>query len=153
MPFFIIFLVIPFVEISVFIAVGEKIGLFTTLGLAFLTAIIGGAIIRHQGLHILSTARAQLGDNMLPVQEIFDGFCLVAAGALLITPGFVTDFIGFTLLVPQARIALRSAVGQHFNFQNHTHNAGPVPGNRASRPPPGVIEGEFEDLTQDKNEN
>lgn len=151
MPFFIIFLVIPFVEISVFIAVGEKIGLFTTLALAFLTAIIGGSIIRHQGLHILNTARNQLGENMLPVQEIFDGFCLVAAGALLITPGFVTDIIGFSLLIPQLRIALRSAIGHHFKFQAFDHES--AHGKSQTPPPPGVIEGEYEDLTQDKNQN
>jgi len=147
MVFFIVFLLIPFVEIGVFIAVGEEIGLFTTLALAFLTAILGGAIIRYQGLQTFLSFQNSMRGGAMPVQEIFDGFCLVAAGALLITPGFVTDTIGFLLLVPKIRAVLRTLIGKHMEMRaNYTeYRGGPRPG----RGPEGdVIDADYEDLSE-----
>lgn len=115
MIFFVLFLIIPFIEIAVFMQVGEVIGLWQTLFFAFLTAIIGGGIIRYQGLKTFMSAQKALQSNDLPVQEIFDGFCLVAAGALLITPGFVTDTIGFLLLIPPIRVYIRQFFGQNMH--------------------------------------
>ncbi len=135
--FFIIFLVIPFIEIAVFIAVGEHIGLFTTLLLAFLTAIIGGAIIRYQGLGTFSSLRMTMERGEMPVKELFEGFCLVAAGALLITPGFVTDTAGFLLLVPQVREALRDFLMRHGTWT--------VYGEKTRNPD--IIEVEYTDIT------
>lgn len=145
MPFFVIFLMIPFVEIMVFIAVGEHIGLFTTLALAFVTAIIGGAIIRHQGFQTFSSLQQNMNRGEMPVQEIFDGFCLVAAGATLITPGFVTDTIGFLLLVPAVRRALRVALGKHFTVGP----SGRAGFSSARRPyhDPDILDGEYEDVS------
>ena len=145
MPFFIIFLAIPLVEISVFIAVGEHIGLGTTLLLALLTAIIGGIIIRKQGMDTVHSLQTQMSGGGLPLKELFDGFCLVAAGATLITPGFVTDAIGFTLLVPQIRDGLRHVLGKHFKPQNHTPG-GPTP--RDSN----VIEVDYVDITPEEDD-
>ena len=143
MPLFIIFLVIPFIEIGVFIAVGEQIGLFTTLALAFLTAIIGGAIIRYQGLETFTLMRGQMDRGVMPLKEIFDGFCLVAAGALLITPGFVTDTLGFLLLVPPVREAVRNALAKHLKADITT----------AARPrDPNVIEADYIDITVEEDD-
>ena len=143
MPFFIIFLLIPFIEIAVFIWVGGQIGIGVTLLLTFLTAVIGGLIIKYQGLFTVSTMRDTLTRGALPVKEIFDGFCLVTAGAMLITPGFVTDIIGFTLLVPPVRDAIRDRIAQsrHFQFKAGSHDG---TDHRSNTPPPGVIEGEYE---------
>lgn len=140
MPFFILFLLIPFIEIAVFIWVGGEIGIGTTLLLTFLTAITGGLIIKYQGWMTVSTMRDNLDRGALPVKEIFDGFCLVAAGTMLITPGFVTDILGFTLLIPPLRDAIRSKIAQSKHFQ---FNAGTAH-SRRNTPPPGVIEGEYE---------
>ena len=165
MIFFIIFIMIPFIEIFVFLSVGEEIGILTTLLLAFLTAIIGGALVRFQGLMALQMGRESLMAGRMPVQEIFDGFCLVAAGALLITPGFVTDTVGFALLIPKVRQALREKLGER--MQAAGPNAGPDAGSNAgpggasahgsgSTPPPrdAVIETEYvvikeEDMSED----
>jgi len=144
MPFFIIFLIIPLVEIAVFMMVGDIIGLGWTLFFAFFTAILGGAIIRHQGLQALASAQGDMRENRLPVKEIFDGFCLVAAGATLITPGFVTDTIGFILLVPAARNAVRGIMSKSFKFETtgaQTYRAGTT----------NVIEGEYERVNDQDN--
>ncbi len=145
MPFLIIFVIIPLMEIAVFMAVGEHIGLGTTLLLAFLTAVIGGMIIKYQGLHTLAAVRGSFEQNQMPLHEIFDGFCLVAAGATLITPGFITDTIGFLLLIPLVRGLLREFLKKHMdlrvngmgNFESHhSHD-------------PDIIDGECEHLDDD----
>jgi len=144
MPFFIIFLIIPLIEIAVFMMVGDIIGLGWTLFFAFFTAILGGAIIRHQGLQALASAQGDMRENRLPVKEIFDGFCLVAAGATLITPGFVTDAIGFTLLVPTARDAVRHVLTKSFKFETtgaQTYHSSAT----------NVLEGEYERVDEEDN--
>lgn len=118
MLFFVIFMVIPFLEIMVFITVGTKIGLFTTLGLCFLTALIGGSIVKYQGLNTLMSAQNSLRKGELPSRALFDGLCIVAAGAMLITPGFITDFLGFSLLVPPVRDKIRTYLAQSGRFES-----------------------------------
>ena len=113
MPFFIIFILIPLMEIYVFMQVGEMIGLGTTLFLALFTAILGGAIIKHQGITTLQAVSQSMRQGKMPVTELFDGFCLIAAGATLITPGFVTDTIGFLLLIPPFRRILQTFVSRY----------------------------------------
>ncbi len=103
MPFFVIFIIIPFAEIIVFMSVSDVIGLGTALIMALITAILGGAIVRYQGIQTIMNAQKNLRQGILPSRELFDGLCLVAAGATLITPGFITDVIGFLLLVPAFR--------------------------------------------------
>jgi len=100
MLFFIIFLTIPFIEISLFIIIGGQIGLLPTLLLTVFTAILGSTLLRTQGISTLFSARKHLENGELPVRDLFDGFCLVVAGVSLITPGFFTDGIGFLLLLP-----------------------------------------------------
>jgi UPF0716 protein FxsA len=149
MPFFIIFLLIPFTEIAVFMAIGEQIGLLTTLALAFLTAILGGAIIKHQGLQTLTKFRTQSGAGHIPEQEIFNGLCLVAAGAMLITPGFVTDTLGFLLLVPKIRDALRGFLKTRmsvFGFGAESSSSSRA-SYRYKNQDGDIIEGEFEDVS------
>jgi len=116
MPFIIIFVLIPFIELATFASVSEHIGIWTTLTLAFLTAIIGGLLVKYQGLNTIISMRSAMDQGKMPLNEIFDGFCLVAAGALLITPGFVTDTIGFALLVPPVRVGLRHLIRTHTSW-------------------------------------
>ena len=74
--------------------------------------MIGAALVRHQGLSVLRNAQGSLGEGRFPVAEVFDGLCLVMAGALLLTPGFLTDTAGFLLLVPWLRTWLRQTAGR-----------------------------------------
>lgn len=119
MPFFILFILIPLAELYVFGAVGGRIGLFNALSLALLTAIIGGAIVRHQGLQTLKDVQTAMNQGKIPMGELFDGICLIAAGATLITPGFITDTIGFLLLVPAIRRGLRHIIATHTTWAVH----------------------------------
>ncbi len=99
---------VPLIEIAVFIEIGGRIGLWSTLLLIVVTALVGAALLRQQGLATLSRARATLDRGELPVQELLDGVCLLVAGALLLTPGFVTDLAGTLLLVPVVRRMLQA---------------------------------------------
>ena len=99
---FLILIITPIVEIAVFIQVGGLIGLWPTLAAIVLTALIGTALLRQQGLATLARAQREMAAQRLPVRELFDGICLLLAGALLLTPGFVTDAIGGALLMPLA---------------------------------------------------
>ena len=145
MPFFAIFVAIPFVEIMIFMSVGDSIGFMNTLFMALLTAILGGLIVQYQGLHTLTHIRAALNRGQIPLNDFFDGICLIAAGALLITPGFLTDFIGFSLLVPPIRSALRHLIKKHTNWED----AAPPPHSHRTRQKNGdIIDAEYERIDE-----
>lgn len=97
------FVGIPLIEIAVFIAVGQNIGLWPTLGLILLTAAVGSGMLRAQGLSTLFRAQQSARQGQLPITELFEGMYLLIAGVLLLTPGFVTDAIGLMLFVPGIR--------------------------------------------------
>ena len=106
----IIFLVVPIIEIYLLIQVGQVIGAGWTILLVVLTAVIGVWLLRLQGLSTLTRAQQKLQANELPAREILEGMGLVVAGALLLTPGFFTDAIGFVLLFPPTRIWLVKSI-------------------------------------------
>ncbi len=105
---FIILVVTPIIEIAVFIQIGGLIGLWPTLATVVLTALIGTTLLRRQGLATLSRAQTEMAAQRVPVRELFHGICLLLAGALLLTPGFVTDAAGFALFIRP----VREAIGQ-----------------------------------------
>lgn len=147
MPFIIIFVLIPFSEIMVFMSVSDKIGLGTALLMALLTAILGGFVVRYQGIHTMMTAQKSLQVGQIPSKELFDGLCLVAAGATLITPGFITDALGFALLIPLVRDYLRKKLSASAKFETMSFGATDM------HPPndPNVIDVEYETIDeQDK---
>ncbi|MBT6093704.1 MAG: FxsA family protein [Rhodospirillaceae bacterium] len=136
----------PIVEIAVFIEVGDRVGLWPTVGGILATAAIGMAIIRIQGFTVLSRAQENLQAERFPALEIFDGVCLVLAGAMLITPGFVTDTFGFLLLiVPLRRLAARGA------WSYASRRGFNAPPNRGTGTVHGttVIDGEFQEVPDD----
>jgi len=144
------FIATPIIEIAVFIEVGGRIGLWSTIGIVILTAVIGTAMLRQQGISVLFRIQENLNANRMPVRELFDGVCLVAAGALLLTPGFVTDAIGFLLFIPPLRQAIATYIGRHMLARAEVHIR--TQGMRDNEPDPGkpddtVIDGEFEDVT------
>ncbi len=100
---FILFVTVPLVELYVLIQVGSGIGGLNTIALCLLTAAIGGVLIRSQGLRILLEAQYRLRMGDLPAEHVLHGFLLALSGILLFTPGFITDGIGFALLVPPVR--------------------------------------------------
>ncbi len=106
----VIFLLVPIIEIYLLIQVGQVIGAGWTIFLVVLTAVIGVALLKAQGLSTLNRAQQKMQANELPAREILEGMGLVVAGALLLTPGFFTDAVGFFLLFPPTRIWLVNAV-------------------------------------------
>ena len=102
------FITTPIIEIVIFIDVGERFGLWPTISAVILTAIIGTGLLRWQGFMTWQRATQSMQRGIFPVNEVFTGLCLIAAGVLLLTPGFLTDAIGFALFVPnlQRLIAL-----------------------------------------------
>lgn len=100
---FALFIAIPILEMVVLIQVGQQIGALWTIVLVLLTAFIGINLLRYQGLSTLSRATWRMQSGQIPAQEMLEGILLAVGGALLLTPGFVTDTIGFLLLVPFTR--------------------------------------------------
>jgi UPF0716 protein FxsA len=97
---------VPLLEIAIFIEVGGLIGLWPTIGLVVLTAAAGTALLRSRGLATLERAREALARYQVPVAEVFDGMCLILAGALLLTPGLLTDAAGLVLFIPAVRATI-----------------------------------------------
>lgn len=105
-----VFVAVPILEIALFIQVGGFIGLWPTLLIVVLTAIVGTALMRIQGMNALNRLRARLEAGQDPVGPIADGALILVAGMLLLTPGFFTDTVGLLLLVPAVRAALIRAI-------------------------------------------
>ncbi|HET8849291.1 MAG TPA: FxsA family protein [Marinobacter sp.] len=101
--FFFLFIVLPIAELALLIQVGSVIGVLNTVGLVFLTAIIGGWLLRQQGLATLLRANERLNSGELPAKEVAEGLILAVGGAMLLTPGFITDTFGFLCLLPGTR--------------------------------------------------
>lgn len=107
---FLLFVLIPVVELSVLIRAGEILGTWTTIGLVLFTAVLGVSLVRSQGLSTLMQVQQKLSRGEAPGQEIVEGMMLAMAGVLLLIPGFVTDFIGILLLTPLTRRLIAALV-------------------------------------------
>lgn len=103
---FLTFLIVPLIEIGLFILIGQAIGLWPTLLGVVVTALIGSYVIRLQGVSLIQEIRAMTARGRMPARQIADGFMLAIAGALLLTPGYFTDAVGFLLLVPPVRLMI-----------------------------------------------
>jgi len=99
----IIFMLVPIIEMWILIEVGGWVGALPTIGLVVLTATLGLSLLKRQGLLTLMSARRKMDEGSIPASELVSGVMIGVGGALLLTPGFVTDAIGFALLMPQAR--------------------------------------------------
>lgn len=100
---FAVFLIVPLIEIALFISIGQLVGLWPTLLGVVVTALIGSAIIRTQGISLIAEIRRVSGAGILPAKQLAEGMMLGISGALLLTPGYFTDLCGFLLLVPSVR--------------------------------------------------
>ena len=103
---FIFLFSLSLIEIALFMAVGDIIGFWGTLLLVVITAMVGANLARSQGISVLLSAQQTVAQGKTPVKEIYAGICILVAGALLITPGFLTDGVGILLLIPTFRSLL-----------------------------------------------
>ena len=112
---FVVLLMIPVIEIALFVQVGGLIGLWPTLLIVVLTAMLGSSLIRRQGVGAFLALRSSLSDLRDPTGPLFDGAAILLSGALLLTPGFLTDTLGLLLLVPPLRAALYRRIRQRIS--------------------------------------
>lgn len=103
MRFLAVFALIAVAEMATFFWVESRIGLGWALGLAVLTALVGSFLVRRAGLSVLGRIQRKLGQGRLPGRELSDGAAILVSGAFLISPGFITDMMGFLLLIPPVR--------------------------------------------------
>ena len=115
-PFLLLF--IPILEITVFIMVGGQIGVISTLGMILVTAILGSILLRVQGFTTLTRIQEQSKNGVIPGKELVSGVMIVIAGVLLLTPGFVTDSIGFLLFFPPFRHFLWTTIASKVVVQS-----------------------------------
>lgn len=154
---FLAFLAVPLIEIALFIQVGGLIGLWPTLGVVVLTAIIGTWLVRTQGRLAMENLRRSFSTLDDPSEPLAHGAMILIAGALLLTPGFFTDAVGFALLAPPVRTAVFQWVRKRVKVARF--EMGPTPHGPFShdpRSPNGtgeVIEGEFNEIPQGKTPN
>ena len=125
-------IIIPVLEIYLFIKIGSQIGAFTTILLIFVTAILGIYYARYEGLNTLRTGFTQLSKQETPAYEIISGATIALAALLLIIPGFATDFLGFLLIFPLSRKLILNKFSKKFKSNQNKKN--------------NFIDGEFEDI-------
>lgn len=156
---FLLFIAMPVVEIFVLIKVGSSIGALTTIAIVILTAMLGTWMLRAQGLSTMNRARSRLAGGQIPAFELLEGLALGVGGALLLTPGFITDGLGFACLFPPTRHLLIKALSKRVSIAGMATGAGGFssagsytaengdrvsPAKPRTRPLSGdVIEGEF----------
>jgi UPF0716 protein FxsA len=148
------FIVVPVLELALLIKTGQVIGVWATVGLVVTTAFTGALIVSRQSLSVLRRTLEAVAEGRLPVAPVLDGLFLLIAGALLLTPGLVTDAVALLLLVPAVRRAVARAslrwVLRRARLRVEVYGAQPAP-EAPQRPPPGtgdgpIIEGDFERL-------
>ena len=128
-----VILLIPIIEIYLFIKIGSQIGAFNTISLIFITAIIGLYYAKYEGLNTLRSAIKQIIQNEIPIYEIISGAALALAALLMILPGFLTDIIGLLIIFPWTRKIFLKKI----SVQKKNNNKN-------------FIEGEYEDIDEEK---
>ncbi|MCM3717917.1 FxsA family protein [Fictibacillus phosphorivorans] len=98
-----IFILVPAIEVGLFVSVGQYIGIPATIAIIFLTGLLGAFLAKREGTETLKKIRMQLANGQMPGDAVLDGACILLGGALLIAPGFLTDIAGFSLLLPLIR--------------------------------------------------
>ena len=133
-----LFILVPAVELALLIEIGRQIGTLATLGIIAGTGMLGAALARHQGLGILKTIRLEMNAGRLPATSMIDGIMVLLAGAVLMTPGILTDALGFLILIPLTRKWIRGAL---WNWLKNSIQTGRVQvnvsvGTQGDPPPP-----------------
>ncbi|MEH6646162.1 FxsA family protein [Sulfitobacter sp.] len=145
------FIAIPVIEIALFIQVGGFIGLWPTLLIVILTAIAGTYLVRSQGRLALAQLQSSFNDLRDPTEPLVHGAMILFSGALLLTPGFFTDAVGFALLIPAVRQAAFKAIRARVKVQTFgTPGAGRPPQHPERTGGGDVIDGEFIELPDDE---
>ena len=134
-----LFILVPIAELAIFIALGDKIGLWPTLAIIIITGFLGAALTKSQGARAIQRFRQASAEGRLPHREVTDGLIILVAGAVLLTPGFLTDTVGFLLLVPPVRALVRGRLAAYLKTKIRvvTPNMPTAPMDPDPAPPPG----------------
>lgn len=116
-----LFLAVPFVELFLIIQVGQAIGAPWTIGILVLISVVGAWLVKREGVGVLRRARARMRSGEVPGTELTDGVFIIFAGALLLTPGFLTDMLGILLLLPPVRVGIRRAATRRYRRRRRTY--------------------------------
>jgi len=103
---------VPIVELYVLLEIGKKIGIFSTIAIIIITGITGAYLIKKQGFYILFRVKNQMNEGIIPTDNLFEGLLVIIGGIFLITPGIISDIIGFLLVIPQSRFIVFKFVKQ-----------------------------------------
>ena len=120
---FVLFIIIPIVEITVIMQVGALLGVWPTVAMVIFSAWLGAKYVRQQGLATLQSVQTKMAQGEMPSGEIVTGLMLLVAGLLLVTPGFVTDLLGLSLLIPSVRTGMASHVQKHMKVKQFSGGA------------------------------
>lgn len=105
-----LFILVPIVEIAIFLQVGDWLGTWPTVGLILLTGLVGAALAKSQGARVLRAIRGEMSAGRVPAGHLLDGLLILVGGILLLTPGLLTDIVGLLLLLPLTRNRVKSAL-------------------------------------------
>ena len=136
-------ILVPIIEIYLFIKIGSQIGALTTISMIFITAVVGVYYAKYEGINILKSTFVQLSKNETPAYEVVSGAAVAFAALLLIIPGFATDLLGFIIIFPITRKIILSRLNKKFNYKKKEKDNF----NKKND----FIEGEFEDI-EDNND-
>lgn len=117
MPLFFIFIIVPLIELMLLIEVGGVIGTGWTFVIIIATALLGTKLVKQQGIATYQQIQAELAQGQLPARSMFDGICILISGVLLITPGFLTDILGFLLVTPPFRAVAYQHLGSRIKVR------------------------------------
>ena len=112
-----LFIAIPLIELYVIVETARSIGTLETIGLLILVSVVGAWMVKAQGLAVLWRVRSKLAEGLMPGRDLVDGALVLFAGALMLTPGFVTDAVGLLLLFPPTRMAIRPILIRRFRHR------------------------------------
>ena len=128
-------ILVPIIEIYLFIKIGSQIGAFKTIFLIFFTAVVGVYYAKHEGLNTIKSGLTNMVRNQIPAYELISGAAIAFAAILLIIPGFATDVLGFLLIFPPTRKLLFNRINKNYESKKTEKK--------------NFIEGEFEDIEDD----
>jgi UPF0716 protein FxsA len=146
LPLVLLFIAVPIAELAVIIQVGQAIGVWWTIGLLIADSILGSWLMRHQGRAAWRRFNETVAAGRVPAREVLDGALVIFGGALLLTPGFITDILGLFLLIPPTRAVVRAVLARRLAHRLVVSVSGP----RARRRRDDDVEGTAVDVDQDR---
>lgn len=140
-PLALLFLVVPLLELFVLLQVGQLIGTLETIALLVVVSVVGAWLMKREGLGVYRRVQVQVQSGQVPGRELVDGFLILFGGALMLTPGFLTDLVGLSLLLPPVRALVRRVAARRMTILAVAHGpAGPPGGAGGSSAGGGVID-------------